>query len=248
MTERKKLPHAPILEALIDLRVEPRPDLEPQDLKALHEVLGTDAFPEATKQSAFTAAVQFEEDSPPVSVSAKDVGYLFRGADQPHAVQAQREGFAFSQLPPYVDWEELATQAKLRWGQYLKAARPKRVTRMAVRYINRIELPLPLVDFREWIPKFPDIPAPLPQAIAEMVLRMVVPVPSKEATAIVTLALEPWSEGKTHAGVIFDIDVFRVASVPTEGDDVWNALESLREIKNDFFFEYLTPKTLELFQ
>jgi len=248
MAARQHLQHAPIIEALIDFRVEPRPDLRVAEIKALHDVLGKDAFPVLLEQARLSGTLQLA-DEPSLTVNPKEpVGCLFRGADELHVLQAQLEGFAISRLPPYDNWESLIGQARIRWAQYAGAVRPRRITRVAVRYINRIELPLPLVDFREWLPTFTDIPAGLPQSIAEMFLRVVVPVPEVPAAAIITLGMEPGKEGDLHARIIFDIDVFRLGDFPVDGEDVWTALDLLRDVKNRFFFEYLSDKAIELFK
>lgn len=242
-----KLQRTPIVEALIDLRVEPRHDLSVDELATLQGLLGKDKFPHVVKQVAST--IQLTEPPNDLVSSNQLSGWLFRSADHAQAVQAQHDGFAYSRLAPYTSWDDLLTNAKERWLQYVQIANPQRVKRVAVRYINRIELPHPVADFSEWIRMFPNVPESLPQGIAEVFQRLVIPIPGHEQVmAIVTLGLEPYRIDDKIVVVIFDIDIFRVAAWPIYGDGVWRALDSLRLLKNEFFFAYLTPRTLELFK
>lgn len=241
------MPRAPIVEALVDFRVEADPALSVEDLKKLQDALGSDAYPDAQAQKQVRATFQPESESEPVSVTGRDhLGFIFRSADQLHVVQAQRGGFTFSRLTPYVDWDQLISAARDAWEKYVDLAKPRRVTRIAVRTINRIEIPLPAGDLREWIKVVPDLPSALPQTVSEMFVRLVVPVPADRAMVIVTNALQPAQLGADRLQAILDIDVFRDAEFLVT-DDLWAALQPMRRLKNDFFFGCITPRTLELF-
>ncbi len=248
MTEHPNLRRAPITEALIDFRVEPDPALAVEDLRKLSEALGAEAYPEVREQRAVNAMLQLESDSEPLSVSSQDhIGFALKSADQLRVVQAQRGGFTFSRLPPYANWEDLIGGARFAWEKYVQIAKPRRVTRLAVRTINRIDLPQPTGELREWIRIVPDIPAALPQSISEMFVRFVVPVPAEQAVVILTEVIPAFAANAGRLSAILDVDVFREAEFPVD-DGLWAALSPLRRVKNDFFFQCLTPRTLELFK
>jgi uncharacterized protein (TIGR04255 family) len=48
--------------------------------------------------------------------------------------------------------------------------------------------------------------------------------------------------------LILDIDVIRAESFLPPYTDIWEKFEELRNIKNDIFFNTITPKAEELFQ
>jgi uncharacterized protein (TIGR04255 family) len=48
--------------------------------------------------------------------------------------------------------------------------------------------------------------------------------------------------------LIFDIDVFREAAFDVKGEELWQAFEKLRDLKNNIFFKSITPKAKELFR
>jgi uncharacterized protein (TIGR04255 family) len=94
---------------------------------------------------------------------------------------------------------------------------------------------------------FPAIGPSLPQGIAGMYWRVVLPQPP--ATIVVTQALDQAVMAeKVIVPVILDIDVFVEGKVfASTGEELWEQLDQLRELKNRVFFGSLTPKALELF-
>lgn len=247
MNEGRRYPHlsrAPILEALIDLRVEARAGMVVDELNPMHDALGGPAqYPEVIPRRegrvTFGASLNMAEQA---------VGFIYRAADQQRVIQAQLGGFSFSKLPPYHDWDDLVAGARAAWNVYAAVARPVRVTRIAVRTINRMPLPMPVGDLREWLRTIPDLPATVPQVVSELFTRLVLPMPDGQTRAILTQAVEPLPPEGTHCVVIFDIDVFREGDFPAAGEAVWEGLQQLRGLKNTFFFECLTPRALELFR
>ena len=161
-------------------------------------------------------------------------------------VQARLDGFSLNKLPPYAKWDLLRAQAEELWQHYVAVARPIRVTRLAVRYINRIEL-TPGVDFKESILTVPEIAAGIPQGLPEYFMRLVIPHDSG-ATAIVTEASLPATLAESPA-MLFDIDVFQFVDIPV-GDSraIWATLEDLRAYKNLIFFNSVTPKQMERYR
>lgn len=125
------------------------------------------------------------------------------------------------------------------------------VSRIAVRYINAIDIPLPMRDFGDYLSCPPDVPESLPQAIAGFLQRVIIPDPDTVSTTIVTQALE--NPGgvpmpRPHVTVLLDIDVFRTNPGTTWTEhDVWDGLEVLRNQKNRVFFAYLTETAMEMF-
>lgn len=240
-----KLSRPPIVEAMIDFRVQPRADVTVDQLDALHESFDKEAFP--TKSKQVTGTIEFG-DAP--KAIQQPSGFIFRSADQTQVIQAQRDGFAYSRLVPYTSWEEVTASTKQRWAQYAAVARPTLVTRIATRYINRVDLPQPIHSFEDWIRTFPDVPPGLPQGLAQALQRLVIPISGTNIVAIVILAVEPYQPDGQTVRVVFDIDVFRPGAWRTDGDsdEMWSAVEELRGIKNSFFYAYLTDKTLEMYR
>ena len=187
---------------------------------------------------------------PEVSQSAtgEPDGYLFTSVDGRQVVQARLDGFTFSRLKPYDKWTTLRDEAQELWQHYVRIASPETVTRVALRYINRIEIPIPMRDFKDYILTTPEIAPDLPQGLGSFFMRLVIPDPKAQAVAIVTETMEPIDESRNRLPLIFDIDVFRMAAFNIQDNAMWEAFEYLHYLKNDIFFKSITLKAKELFQ
>lgn len=163
-------------------------------------------------------------------------------------VQARLDGFTFSRLKPYDKWESLRDEARELWQHYIRIASPENVTRVALRYINRIEIPLPMRDFKDYILTTPEIAPDLPQGLESFFMRLVIPDSKTQAVAIVTETMEPVDESSKRLPLILDIDVFRMAAFNVQDNAMWETFEYLHDLKNDIFLKSITPKAKELFQ
>jgi uncharacterized protein (TIGR04255 family) len=76
------------------------------------------------------------------------------------------DGFAMSRLAPYENWNAVRDEARRLWDIYRSIAKPSKLIRLAVRYINRIDMPLPLGDFKDYLRTVPDVSPDLPQGLA----------------------------------------------------------------------------------
>ena len=173
-------------------------------------------------------------------------GYLFASADGCQIVQARKDGFTFSRLKPSDCWDALQKEAKIHWDRFHRAFAPEGVSRISLRYINRIEIPLPMKDFKEYILTIPEIAPGLPDKLRSFFLRLVIPHEDLDCVAIVTETIEPPREGMLP--LIFDIDVYREQAFDVDSDEIWTTFDHLRDFKNEIFFQSLTEKTKELFR
>jgi uncharacterized protein (TIGR04255 family) len=240
------LDRAPIVEALIDFRVEP----EFSSLQVLEpfqrEV--SSSFPDQKRVLFVSSNVDLsDQDAPKITTAPPDTkGYAFWSSDKRRVVQARVNGFSFSHVGPYDRWEVLREDARVWWRTYREATHPERVTRCALRFINRLELPLPMRDLSDYLKTVPQIAVELPQTLSGLFMRLVVPFP--EATAIITQAVDDAGVTPQKLPVILDIDVFVERAFDPSGDELWSRLEELRTIKNEVFFKSLTPEAVDLFR
>jgi len=240
------LNNAPIVEALIDIRVRPQARTEPSKLESIGALI-KDRYPTVKPIHQVATHVEFKigVDAVP-SVTQRQLGYRFESGDAKYVLQAQTLGFTLSRLAPYETWEALIEEAQAMWKHYVAVAEPESIERVATRYINRIHLPLPIGDFDEYLTAPPFVPKGLPEYVSEFFSRMVINDPHSQAVIIFSQAFEPLGPGNATLPVIVDIDVFKATSLPTDGTDHWKLLAEFRDIKNTAFFASLTPKTVEL--
>ncbi len=241
----ERLARAPIVEALIDIHVEPQ--LSHLDELGPFEALARGEFPERKRVIQLQGNVDFSSDEPKVTSSPAEVkGYAFWTSDNRRVMQARLNGFSLSHLAPYDRWSALRDDAKAWWKQFCSTTKSAEVKRYAVRYVNRVDLPLPMKDFGDYLRTLPRVAEGLPQSLSGIFMRLVIPF--QDANVVVTQAIDEAGVTPDKIPIILDIDVFQTGSVPVDGDELWQKLETLRQIKNDVFFSSLTPTAWRLFE
>ena len=145
---RAHLARAPAREALIDIQFEPRLPIEA--VQAFAKL----AEPEFRRNlDLWESVIGFGTagGAPGASATNTPIGKRLDSKDPPHVLQCRVNGFTFSRLSPYGRWEDLRFEAHRWWTSFRSAVHPGMVTRIAVRYINEIKLPLPIGDFSEFL-------------------------------------------------------------------------------------------------
>ena len=244
MAKRRHLPNAPIREALIDIVFEPQCELEAIDAIArpLAQQAGSlisDYFEAQFRVEAAGGTTRAEH-------SASLVGRRVDLREAKQVLQLKRGGFAFSQLPPYREWQDVRDAGAKYWKAFETVLSSRVVKRLGVRYINSLELPLPL-RFEEYLTAAPGVPDSLSPSISGFLSRVSVPLGDDLAT--ITQVLEGPTQDRKALRVMVDIDVTAIGLEISTGDfaQIWTTLDRLRDRKNDAFFELVTDKTLELY-
>lgn len=246
MVNPRYLKHAPIKEALIDIRVTLSNDLESEALDSKYDCF-SDNYPkrEVLKLSAIN--LNFEEGQAVTTPIDQGLNsYRYTSNDEKQIVQFRKDGFTFSRLEPYQTWELMKEEAIQLWNLYVEAAKPNSIIRVATRYINEMRMPLPFTDFKEFMVTPPEIPVSLPQGISSFITRVVMHDPSIDVECILTQAME--GIDNNHAPIVLDIDAFSNKSFEIDSNEYWDYLDKLRDFKNKVFFESITEKTAGLFQ
>ncbi|MCC6929956.1 MAG: TIGR04255 family protein [Gemmatimonadaceae bacterium] len=248
MADYETLPHAPLTEALIDFGVSAEFPIDLDALSQFGERIAN-RYPGRTIMHAVRSEFALTPTGVvprPGGTSATQNGYRFQSADATQVVQARTDGIAISRLRPYRDWGSLVAEARDIWEAYAEATGVPHVSRLALRYINRIEVPLPFSDFKEYFLTIPEVGTGIPQGLAAFFMRLTIPFEQIGAVAIINQTIDVSVDPRDRLPVIFDIELNRIGKV--EGAEIWRMLESLRAAKNQVFFRSLTPKCLELFR
>lgn len=248
MAVQRHLPRAPITEAVIDIQVKLPHEVDVAKLKTMHASVFKE-YPQAKERIRIGSEVEFKLAEKSVKTTPINVlyGYQYISSDNKQVIQARLDGFTFSRLKPYETWENLRKEAYRLWEIYASLFSPERITRVALRYINCLEIPLPSIKLKDYLVAPPEVPEKLPQGLSSFLTRVVIPIPSLGATAIIIQALEG-IRGTDVIPIILDIDVFKEAPFNANGKDAWGTIDKLRDLKNDIFFQSITEETTELFQ
>lgn len=245
-TPYERFERAPITEALLDIRVQLPNQINLARLATFQDGV-KERYPTKRERVSWQFGFQVKPETVPDTFkpSGRPDGYLFLSPDERQLVQARLDGFTFNRLKPYDKWVAFREEAKQLWLHYIRIATPERITRLGLRYINRIEIPMPIRELSDYILTTPEMAPELPQSLDSFFMRLVVRDPNSQAVAIITLTMEPVIDQKVLP-LIFDIDVFREAVFNSNDNGIWDTMEKLHELKNIIFFKSITEKTKEL--
>ena len=244
MARIRHLSKAPITEVIVDFRVKARQDLQVTEFEVLKPELAA-RFPQVVEQRQVEAKLHLDAKKGP-SQQATDLGvrgFFFKSEDGCEIAQFRVDGFTFNRLQPYTSWEEISPVAFDLWDTYVRIAKPETATRLALRYLNHVDLPSTLDDFNEVMVAPPPIPETLPQDVSRFLTRVTIHDFENEATAHVTQAFEG-APTPGQAKLILDIDAFREKDVAVGSDEMEGTFSVLHEFKNRVFFESLTEKAI----
>jgi uncharacterized protein (TIGR04255 family) len=243
MSQRRHYEHAPITEALIDVHVR-LPDGITLETLAKAFVAEEQRYP--TRRNRMMLESQLTGGAE-VGASARQMqlGYLFVSPDERQIVQARLDGFAFSRLVRYERWETLRAEAERLWRLYRSATGAVAATRVAVRYLNRLDLPLPLADFDQYLRTVPEISSDLPQGLSGYLMQLQIPQPDLGAIVIINEAMIT-PPNPDVVSVLLDIDVFREGQEYPGDEEIWQAIEQLHARETETFEACITDRTREM--
>jgi uncharacterized protein (TIGR04255 family) len=220
---------APITEAIVDFRVQYDRGISLDKLKKFGAKVSAE-YPNEATRDLLQGEINLSTPEAQPRQSRATVGYIYHSADRRQAVQARLDGFTFSRFTPYQDWAHLVGETRRLWDIFVEVLQPTIVVRVAVRYINQINLPLKggTLRFEDYLRTFPELKG-IDEDIEleQFFVRLAMPQRDLSAKLILTEALLP-PQGD-QLGVILDIDLFREGtSLDTRSDEIWAILELFR--------------------
>lgn len=254
MTERAHYANAPITEALIDLRITHAPHLSADDLGTIGERIG-DRYPTQEPMYLQSSQITFQQPGDPAQIEAthQHGGFRFISQNKQEILQARMDGFTFSTLAPYDRWESFRDEARRLWELYRSAAKVEYVTRAAVRYINRIDIPSVPAQLEDYLRTYPQISTDMPNEglIGNFFMQLQLPQEDLDCLLIINETLVPPPEDvETATSIQVDFDLFREPFEepwPADKDaGVWSFLEQLHDRKNEVFEASITDATRRL--
>jgi uncharacterized protein (TIGR04255 family) len=234
---------APITEAILDIQFDP---IEGVGIESLNSVFSDYLeYGSPKPQMLAQATFNFGGSNVPDLIEPKQIGALFTHTNQKQIARVGLQSFTYSQIAPYETWEKFSAEAKIMWTAYKKVVPVAGITRIALRYINRIDLPWPFADLNEYFTTYPQVSLGLPQQLSGFFMRLDIPLDTPGVNLILQQALTPPS-GPDLVSVLLDIDVFQATNLPVD-DELWASFSKLHEYKNVAFFSCITDKAKELF-
>jgi len=245
----KTLKNPPITEALFDIRTITPKDCDLNAIADFHNEI-KDEFQKRQVISNQQASLKFEQGAEPVlATSQKQNGFLFKTQDGKKIIQMRLDGFTFNKLKPYDDWASFSDEAIKYWSRYVDIVKPTSVTRLALRYINRIEIPEGSPELKAYVNFLPDIPKKLSMSFYDFLIRtsLVDDEGGKISQANIIQTIDNKAITPDMTPYILDIDVFRQVNLQTNDEKITKVFNELHDLKNKIFFNLITVNTKKLF-
>jgi uncharacterized protein (TIGR04255 family) len=243
------LPKAPIIEAVI--AIEALADGEWVESAVSKEFKRRlPDYPLASSQNQLSQEFKFTPGKP-LETAIHNLGWKglrFQSADGQRIAQFNKDGFVFSWIRPYKNWESLVQEALRLWELHVEVARPAEAQGFGVRFINRIELPPQELRFEHYIDPHPKPPQRFPLPFYGFLHQDTLAVPGGEYAINVIRTFQPPQPPGQGGALILDIDVINRRPVDLGGQIVENRLAEMRWLKNKVFFGSITEKALEQFK
>jgi len=243
----------PIKEALVDIRFNfgvSQPNLNTFE-KVYEKIKNEYPKKQTLKWGQFSVNIN-EKNAPVMQSSGGDNGYRFDSNDGTKIVQFRTDGFTFSKLKPYTGWEDFSSEAKKLLAIYMEVASPSYASRIALRYINLIEVPETSFELEKYFTISSKIPEGLPQDVVGYLNRVILKDDSSKALAILTQTINPQQVVRVDTKktpFLFDIDVFiDNVSLKLDNEKFWDNFKPLRILKNKIFDLGLTEVTKSYFK
>ncbi len=241
MSTQRHYSKPPIVEAILDFQVRLPAGKSMADL----ENVGAGEIAQYPKKSTDKRTLDISQQTSATVITQQTV-FVFKSCDGNQVFEVHGQGFSFHRLAPYDRWETFRNEAQRLWRVYRALAQPTQITRLAVRYVNRLDLPGgSRLDLKQYFRTFPKIAPELPQAVAGLFMQLDIPQNDIGATLRLTQALAKPLPASIDP-IIIDIDLFRNANLPTDEAEVWRVIEQLHTRHNEIFESCITDQTREL--
>ncbi len=235
--------HAPIAEAILEFSCILPPTV---GLDQLRHVADPTAFETVGAAVTVTGRVEVGPEGIQGDTSGETIGHLLRRVDGLRVIQSRLNGFAYSALAPYDRWETFSAEALEHWTDYQRIAQPTAITRIGVRFVNKIDVPSASIEIKDYLRTAVDVSPYLPQLTQSYFLQVVVPLSHFDAAATITSTIVPPSSA-SETSLILDIDTWRMVEISPSGtasdESISQILGTLREAKNYVFEACITDAT-----
>jgi uncharacterized protein (TIGR04255 family) len=175
---------------------------------------------------------------PPFGVPAAAFRFATTAGDR--FIQISEVSFVHQTTAPYPGWAAIKAKILELWGKALPAIQPDTVSKIGLRYVNRIAKDETHSHIGDWLRESDYIPAALTGSRRHFLARIEAS-PGDDDLLLLTIADQPPAEMAPHGAIMFDIDRMRTESVGTGPNEVGEVLEFLHEDIWNVFWSSRTP-------
>lgn len=234
--------NAPIVEAILEVSIFRTQPVATEELSSL--IIDKHKYPKRVELHEASGQITV---GPAFSTSAttRPIGYQFGRSDEKVVVHGKIDGLAISRLAPYTTWEDVFAEFKSHWLRYVELIKPDKIQRVAVRYINRFDLPGNRVELADYFRTYPTVSHDIQYDVAGFLMQLQLPLPDIGGQASITQALVP-PPSENIVSVLLDITVSKSMESAHEDFEIEHLMQILRNKKNQFFEACMKPTARDL--
>ena len=240
--EHPSYPNPTISEALCEIRFELpegaswKPSLPGEFFKRVQ-----DDYPEM--EPAYEVGLQLEFGPKKIGHSLSPPRQLarFTHASRPLILQLSENVFSVNVLPVYPGWSSMREDVVTAWSQARSVLKPAKVTRVGLRYINRIERKKPDETPSEWLSAGDYISAGVLRSKGAFLSRVESHI-DQENVLIVTVAEIQSDDTDAMRPIVLDIDRIVEKQLSVKNDALLKEMDSLHEHVWQVFESAMTPR------
>jgi len=237
----KLLTKAPIIQAILEIKVDLPKSFKVKKFENLQKAIKKD-YPTVKNQIQGKFTISASDATSVVDSESSQIGHSYYTKSESRSIMAPTDQFNYFQSEQYGSWKEFKEVALNLWNEYSRVTKPDKIRRVSLRYINRIDIKLPIMDIADHFLTHLEISKKLPQEVEDFNLRYSIPFKEEKVSTHVTQSLAP-SENKV-VPFLFDIDVLYHDEMEFDNKVIWEKFDELRDIKNMLFFNNLTDSTI----
>jgi uncharacterized protein (TIGR04255 family) len=244
MIASRRYNRPPIVEAVIDFKFEG--NLSDRELERLR-----DRFKAKYRSIEERKNIQIEVQTDQIVTNPISAGFKMTAENAIDLILINPDSFGSVRLAPYEKWESLFATAKDNFDLFTKVIGRRKIARIGVRYINRLDIPNAKVEGKP-LSQFVRVGIALPVEVSSVVGGFSFTFTGIEVSTGAKLILNSGTIAPPalleHTSISLDIDVSWDADIPARVEDIWAKTEVLRHAKNAVFEGCITDELRALLQ
>jgi uncharacterized protein (TIGR04255 family) len=235
----------PIVEALAEFQFSPESEWDATIPGLVYERLGgEDQFPHRDQGKVVEAQFAIDKDSlQERRIETERV--RFRSADDKSIVQVSKHLLVVNRVAPYEGWDKMRPLIERASSAYLAVAQPTGLSRLGLRYINKIAIPGTRIDLEDYFDLYPAVGDRLPQDHGPFMTGIEIPY-GKDLLKLQISSGMP--ESPKQGAIILDLDYSRMPVPDLACDATMSWLDTAHERIETAFEGCITDRTRRLFE
>jgi uncharacterized protein (TIGR04255 family) len=244
---RRKYKKPPLIETLCEFYFAPETSQDFDSIiNLLNEKIQT-RFPKKYRLHLQASQINIDNSGTPEITEQLLPLVRFQSSNEQVLIQVSQNLLTVNHLKPYTSWEEFLPSVEMGFNAYQEVVKPKTIHRVALRYINRIEITGNRIGLEDYFEFRPFIGQKLLQDISAFTLG--IQIPHEETRDILNIQLASIdSESPNTVAIVLDLTYSLVRLEDISLDNITGWLSVAHNHIEDAFEACITDQLRNLFE